>query len=198
MKRLRFLLLLVGTVCSTGCYTYTSSSGKKHIQLFPVKEKLLADDMDTSRFVQQPFVLSDYNNKIGYRKGKKVVEGLSGNDLQTFAATNGRYIVYILNPQCMGSMQEISKLDSLSRNGVNVVIVSMRNNYRAIDHALGKTTFAAYPYYTILNRKYTSILLEREKGFKSDACKNCYQGADMAAANYLLIDSGKISPIRSL
>lgn len=191
-KAILYILLLV---LSTGCHTYVSSTGKKFRQAFPAKDKTTLSNMDTNLFTQVPFTIDNYLRKVARKNNKKTVTAITGKQLQTFLQTNKQYIVYFLNPSCSGPRAKINQLDSLAKVGSQVIVISMRNDCNAIDNMLRSTTFSNYPYYTIQSR--SKILLDKQRDFTRDACKNCYiQYKDrVIMANYLLIDSGVIKVV---
>jgi hypothetical protein len=126
-----------------------------------------------------------------------MIEPMEGADLLKLAKLQRRYYVYFFDPVCPGSAAPVRKLDSLAKTGENVVIVSLRNNYEAIHATLRKTAFSQYPYYTIENKKYPTVLLQRQIKFIKDACEECYSEYkdEVAGADYMLIENGTIRPL---
>lgn len=165
--------------------------------MFPAKDKVGASGMDTNRFTKQSFDLLDYTHKVAYNNKKKIIEPIEGTDVQLLANTKGRYYLYFWNAGCPGSLSDIHKLDSLSGTGINILIIYLRKNYKAIGHTLGKTHFSQYPYYTIEADKYTNIIAFRQINFIKDACATCYKQYkdDLLAASYILVENGTIRPV---
>ena len=152
--------------------------------------------MDTNRFTKQQFDLTDYNNKLAHKNGRRIIEPVEGFDVRAMVDTKGRYYLYFWTT-CPGTLPDIHKLDSLSQKGEKVMIISLRNNYELIDMILSKTHFSQYPFYTIEADRYTNILLIRKIKFIKEACATCYNQYkdDLAVADYVLVDSGVITPI---
>lgn len=196
MKNL-IIALFCFSLFGSSCHTFTSANGEKHRQFMPAKESRSIGELDTSKFVKQDFLISDYTNKIAKRNGKKIIVPIEGKDISSFLPLQQRCYVYFWNPVCVGTLPDIRKFDSLSKAGENVVIVSLRKDYTTIDKALHKTSFSQYPYYVIEDEKYTRGLLVRKIMFSKDACPSCYTQYrdDLAIADYLLIENGTIKPV---
>gem|GEM_PF-2680351 len=195
-KRTITFIFFATTICFS-CRTYVSGNGSKHRQFLPTKDRAAISDIDTNSFIKLPFNLNDYCNKVAYKNGKRVIETIEGTDLSTIANTKGRYYVYFWNPVCPAARIDIHKMDSLSKKGENVIMISMRSNYDIISNKLDKTSFAQYPCYVLEAEKYTDLLLVRKIRFTKEACESCYEQYkdDLAVADYLLVENGSITPI---
>lgn len=195
-KRTIAFIFFATTICFS-CRTYVSGNGSKHRQFLPSKDRAAISDIDTNRFIKLPFSLSDYSNKVAYKNGKRIIETIEGADLSIIANTKGRYYVYFWNPVCPDTRVDIHKMDSLSKKGENVIIISLRSNYDIISNKLAKTAFAQYSCYVLEAKRYTDVLLIRKIRFTKEACESCYvkYKDDLAVADYLLMENGNITPI---
>lgn len=195
MKNLAMPLVLL-LLCGS-CQKFVLSNGKIHRQFLPVKDRVSRSNFDSTKFTKLAFNLSDYTGKVAYRDSKRIVSPLTGSDIKTLLNTKKRYLLYFWNPGCPGSRSEIYHLDSISKRGERVFIISMQRNYALIDRILSKTDFSQYPYYTIEEEKYTNTLLLRKIGLIRDACDSCYDQYkdDLAIAEYLLLESGRVKVV---
>ncbi|MCB0699520.1 MAG: hypothetical protein H6551_07695 [Chitinophagales bacterium] len=187
MKNLSLLTLLF-SIIFTSCYTLVLKDGRKFRASNLAADKTTVYAMDTTKFVRRPFKVSDYTNKTAYYNGKRMIVPMRGADLKAFTGTTGKYYLYFLNPTCSGTVSTLKKLDSLSKSGYNMIIVSERMEYEVIDRRFAKTNFAQYPYYTIETEDYSNYLLWRKVGFLQEACPECYeQSPDKIPSAYLLL-----------
>lgn len=154
--------------------------------------------MDTSRFVRRPFSVSDYINKQPVYNGKRVVVPIRGYDLKEFKGIEGKHYVYMINPTCPGSIEPLRKLDSMSKNGHNILIVSSRMEYDLLHKRYDKTSFRNYPIYVMEADDYTQYLLWRDIGFAMEACPECYKALPNKQLRpaLILIDNGIVSYIK--
>lgn len=182
---------------TASCHTFVLSNGKKMRQLAPVRDNTPGIQIDTTKFTRQAFKLSDYLEKNSHHSGKRIVVPTLGTDLTALVNSNDKYIVYFLDPRCPSSIPDVHKLDSLSKTGLRIVIVSLRSDYSMVDRRLAKTNFSQYPYYTIEDKKYTNILMRREIEFIKELCNTCYEEHKdfLAFTDYLLIENGKVTVV---
>lgn len=194
---MRYLSAILLCLLTVSCHTFVLSNGKKFRQLAPVKDNTPGIQIDTTKFTRQAFKLSDYHDKNSHHNAKRIVVPTLGTDLTALVNTNDKYIVYFLDPRCPSSIPYVHKLDSLSKTGYQIVIVSVRSDYGMIDRRLSKTNLSQYPYYTIEDEKYTNILLRKKIEFIKELCSSCYQQYkdDLTFADYLLIENGKVMVI---
>lgn len=197
MKRLPVILFALSVMLCAACQTYTMSNGKKLRQVFPVKDHIYPNEVDTARFIVQHFSLDDYTNRATQRNGKRLVEGIRGRDISELLNTGDRYYVYFWDVTCPASAPDIHKLDSLAGSGEQVLIVSLQRRFEDIDVLLGKTVFAQYPYYIIENKEYTDVILRRQRDFIKEACSSCYdkQKDDLVYTEYLLLEKVNVKPV---
>ncbi|MBN9485234.1 MAG: hypothetical protein J0H46_17910 [Bacteroidetes bacterium] len=183
---MKYLLFLCSILACASCHTFNLSNGRKHRQLFPAKDHIVAQQYDTSKFIVRPFNLSDFENKIAHRDNRRIIEPITGSDIRSIINIKGKYYLYFWNPICRGTSPDLHKLDSISRLGISIMIVSLRRDYDQMDKLLRHTSFSAYPYYTIENDR-TQILLVRKINFIREACNTCYERYkdDLAVADYL-------------
>lgn len=194
--RLIVVTALAGSML-VGCQTFIGKSGTKRRQWFPVKDKTNASEFDANRFEKRTFEIVDYKSKMGFHGWRKIVVLIEGKDLKQLVSTNERYYVYFWNSACPGTQVNIRKLDSMSKKGMNILVVSLRANYNTIDYELKGTQFSKYPYYTIEAERYSNLLIRRQVDFIREACKSCYDDYkdDLGMADYLLIENGTIRPV---
>lgn len=191
---MRYLSAILLCLLTASCHTFVLSNGKKMRQLAPVRDNTPGIQIDTNKFTRHAFRLSDYEDKNSHHNGKRIVVPTLGTDLTALVNTNDKYIVFFLDPRCPSSIPDMHKLDSLSKTGYQIVIVSLRSDYGMIDRRLAKTNFSQYPYYTIEDEKYTNILLRKKIEFIKELCSSCYEQYkdDLTFAEYLLIENGKV------
>ena len=194
MKAILKLLIVFISITCTGCYTLTLIDGRNYTVWNLAKDQVPENAFDTSKFIKQPFRVSDYTNKRAFINDKRVIVSLRGTDLKAFSNTKGKYYLHFLNPTCSGAPYSIHRLDSLSKAGYNIITVSNRRSYNVIDRRLGKTNFAQYPYYIVDAADYTDYLLWREVGFKQEACPECYAKCEdhIPVVEFILIDDGVV------
>ena len=199
MKSLPIIFIILSAILFQSCQTYVSGNGKKYRQFLPAKDRTQSNGLDTGRFTKQPFNLSDYTNKVAYKNNKRIIVPLKGGDISALVNTKGRYYLYFWNAGCGGTTDEIHKLDSISKHGGQVFIISMRSSYDVIDRILSTTAFSQYPYYTIEDKKYSNKLLMRKIRFIKEACESCYEQYkdELAFADYILIENGTFKVIMS-
>lgn len=183
---MKYLLFLCSILACASCHIFNLSNGRKHRQLFPAKDHIVAQQYDTSKFIVRPFNLSDFENRIAHRDNRRIIEPITGSDIRSIINIKGKYYLYFWNPICRGTLPDLRKLDSISKLAVPIMIVSLRRDYEQMDRLLRNTIFAAYPYYTIEDDR-TQILLVRKINFIREACNTCYERYkdDLAVADYL-------------
>ncbi len=166
-------------------------------QLLPAKDKIALQALDTSRYERRPFLLGDIASKTLHINGKKIIEPIVGDDISQMIKTRGRYLLYFWNPGCPATLPEIHKMDSISKTGENVIIISIAKKYDVIESTLSKTSFAKYPIYSIENSSYSNILLVRKAAFIKEACSQCYATYrdELIFTNYLMIENGTVTAI---
>lgn len=197
MKSLPIILIILSAILCQSCQTYVSGTGKKYRQFLPAKDLTSSTGLDTSRFTKQPFNLSDYTNKVAYRNNKRIIVPLKGMDISALVNKKGRYYLYFWNAGCRGTSDDIHNLDSISKNGGQVFIISMRSSYNVIDRILSTTAFSQYPYYIIEDKKYSNKLLTRKIRFIKEICNSCYEQYrdDLAVADYILIENRNVTVV---
>jgi hypothetical protein len=189
--------LLLGLLLFTAsCQTFTLRDGKKYRQFAPAKDKA-SGEYDTSIFIKKPFELIGYSNKTGFYKNKRIITAIEGDDVEQFAGTGGKYYIYFYNPTCASACESIKKLEEKFNDKENVILISYREEYDAIDNRLTWTKFAQYPYYVLANKKRANILLLKQRDFIKEACSNCYDKYkdEVAFAEYFIIQNGTIEPV---
>jgi hypothetical protein len=193
----KYLSILLLILCC-GCQTYITRSGKKTRQAFPAKDPIPAGKYDTARFVLFPFSLVHYMDKFGYVNGKKIIVPVKGTDISNLALKKGRFYIHFWNPGCSANYKDIPWYDSLQKAGEQVILISLRRDYSAIDRILSKTSFSQFPYYTIEDEKYSDKLLVRQSRFIQEACKPCYAEYkdEVIWTKYLLIENSNIKVVR--
>ncbi len=191
------IAVFVCALLAGGCQTFINKDGKKFKVYNMAKDRLKASDIDTSRFVRQPFNVADYTDNVAMIGSKHIVEPLEGPDVKALAHTEGTYYLFFCNPTCPGMGPKIHRLDSLAKTGKQILVVSYRRDYAAIHRLLHKTSFEQYPYYTIEAEKYTTTLIIRQMRIIQDACEPCYAQYrdDLLGTVLLLLESGNIAPI---
>lgn len=193
MKEVCNTIILVLILTLQSCQVYVTDNGRKHRQLFPAKDKSIATALDTSRFVRKPFQYP----ASPMQDGKRVVMPVTGEDLGSLITAQDRYYLYFWDPTCKGALLEAYKFDSLSRQGLKVLIISLRKTYEAIDRNLSKTTFFQQPYYVIEDGRYSETLLLKKIRFMKDLCNDCYERYkdDLAVADYIVIGKGSVDVV---
>ncbi len=191
------LLYLLLFLFLNSCHTFITANGSKHRQLFPVRVK---DDklvIDTNKYHLQHFSYANFENKSGFAGAKKLVEIISGSDIDDLKTRSGKYCLVFWDPQCPKSTSTIRKCDSLLKTGEKILLVSLMNDYELIDRRLKSRLFNAYPYYAIGNTYDSKVMLRRKIIFIKQCCPDCYKSNrdDLAVADYLLIENGNIQTI---
>lgn len=191
------ILLFLATVCCYSCQTYVTSDDRKHRQLFPPKDKRGIASLNTNKYIVLPFNAADHTKRTTHKNEKRAVEIISASDVRILTASKKRYLIYFWNPVCSHTLNNIHKLDSCARNGENVLVVSLRNTPDIMDSRLQKTKFSQYPLLLINSENYSKRITVRKISFIRDACESCYvqHKDDLAVADYLLLENGKITPI---
>ena len=118
---------------------------------------------------------------------------MSGKDVSKMMEKVGRFYIYFSNPVCPGTVSPVH----LAGKGENIMIISMRTDFDAIDRLLGKTRFGQHPYYAIAGEDYSDLLLRRKIMFIKDACATCYElyMDDVNWVDLLLLKNGIITPV---
>jgi hypothetical protein len=181
------LLLLIAS-----CQTFTLSDGRKYRQFAPAKDRISPNEFDTSKFARLPFNLTDYTERRAHHNNKRVIVPLRAADMRILEATKDEYCLYFWNATCSGTAPAIHKMDSLSKSGKNVLIVSLREDCDVIDNVLSQTNFAQYPYYVLESRNYSKVLLLRQRDFIREACSTCYEKYkdEVIFTNYFIVQNG--------
>lgn len=186
------LLLLTAS-----CQTFMLRDGKKYRQFAPVKDFASIDECDTTRFVKQQFVVSNYTDKVAFNKNKRIITTIEGNDLKQLAATGKQYHIYFYNPTCQGTCESIKHVETKFSDQENVILISLREDIDAMDNMLAQTRFGKYPYYVLESKTYSKGLILKQRNFIKDACSTCYDKYkdEVAFAEYVLIQNGTIEPV---
>ena len=79
-----------------------------------------------------------------------------------------------------------------------MIVVSLYNDYRAIDNVLRPTSFAGMPYYIIENESDTRVVLDRQRDLIKSAFPECYKSYKdgIINAEYYIIADGTIMLVR--
>lgn len=179
------------------CITFNHADGSKMRYINPATDHIPASAIDTTKYIRKAFKIEDYQGKTAYTDSKRIVVPLTGKDMKALAATGETYYAVPYNPTCPASIRYIEIMDSLSKVGYNILPIGYRRDYEAINRRLGHTNFAAYPYYTIEDERYTDILVIRELKFFKEANPEYYRKYrdDLLGVSYLLIENGTITPV---
>ena len=196
-QQIHSVLCLLLLLFLQSCHTFITANGSNHRQLFPAKVKDATLTTDTNKYHLQHFSYANYENKSGFAGAKKLVETISGSDIDDLKTRNGKYYLVFWNPKCPASSSIIRKCDSLLKTGEKILLVSLRNDYELIDRRLKSRQFNSYPYYTIGNTYDSKVMLRRKIIFIKQCCMACYESYrdDVAVADYLLVENGTVRSI---
>ena len=196
MNNLSSIIIALFCIVCASCHTFTFSNGKKYRQAFPTKDKSSLSTLDTSLFTWQQFQLSHYTEKQGKLNNKRIITPLYGSDLKKLPA-KGKYYIYFWNPTCVAGTVHMKILDSLSKQGENVIILSLRNEYELLNRKLSRTSFAQYPICIISGERSSNILLQRQVNFVKEGCSYCYEQYkdDLIFAQYLVVENDSVKVV---
>lgn len=194
---MKYLVLFSFSVFLLSCTTFVRSDGSTYKQFMPSRDRYSPDNVDTSNFIKAPFLQVDYYNKDSYKNGKKSIQPIRPEDISIFIESGKLLYIYLWDSHCPQSLVDIKKLDSISRSGKPVMVISLRFNYNQITEKLKNTVFANYPIYTISEDAKSNILLQRKAQFIKGICTTCYQqyGDEVHYADYLVINNGKVKAV---
>ena len=188
---MKYFFLLFAFLLS-GCETLKLSDGRKKQIFSPVHAKNISTEGIRKKYEFSSFKIDDFEKNVGSVMGKRSVQFVSPSDVELALNRYPQSYFYFWNSSCSGTATPIKILDSLSRTGEKVFIISLDNYLEVSERRFLGTVFEYLPIYVLNDELYSSSVNKRHIQFIKKVCPQCYEKyRDGVAYSEILLLSNK-------